>query len=157
MQIESGQVVTLRYTATDAEGRVLERDDRPVTYLHGYENFIDKLEEGLAGLSMGESFELAVEDAYGPAATSEPIAVPRKELPKQWRLEPGFVFTAPGSAGATATLFVHSVRGSRVFVSPSHPWGGRKVTFKGEILHLRGSTMEERQHKHVHGPGGHHH
>lgn len=157
MQIEAGQVVTLIYTATDADGKVLEAVRQPLAYLHGRNNFIEALEPALGGLTAGEDFHVSIQDAYGPKPSSDPMPVPKKEFPKGWKFTPGLMFSAPGSEGNTATLFVHEVRGSRVFVSPEHPWGGRKVTFVGTVLHVRPATMEEHQHGHAHGPGGTHH
>lgn len=157
MQIENGQVVILTYTATDADGKVLEAVRQPMAYLHGRNNFIEALEPALAGLSAGETFEVAVQDAYGPAPSQDPMPVPKKEFPKGWDFWTGLMFAAPGSDGTRANLFVHDVRGSRVFVSPEHPWGGRKVTFTGTIHQIRPATYEEHQHGHAHGPGGHAH
>lgn len=157
MQIEPGQVVTLIFQAHDTDGNLIERQDQPVAYLHGHGNFLDKVEAAIAGMSGGDQFEVAIEDAYGPALTTEPVAVPKKEFPRNWTFEVGMGFTAPGSQGNTATLYVHSTKGSRVLVSPEHPWGGKKVVFTGQILSVRASTLEERRHGHAHGPGGHHH
>lgn len=157
MQIENGQVVTLVYTATDEDGKVLESVRQPTSYLHGRNNFIEALEAPLGGLSAGEDFHITLENAYGPKPGTDPMPVPKKEFPKGWSFFTGMAFSAPGSGENSATLFIHDIRGSRVYVSPEHPWGGRKVTFKGTVLHVRPATMEEHQHGHAHGPGGHHH
>lgn len=160
MNIESGRVVTLAMTVSDATtGKVLQRfsPQEPTAYLHGHDELVATLQSELEGKEAGHHFAFEVDDAYGPAPTGEPAAVPRKEFPREWRITPGMGFYARGSDGAKARLFVHEVRGSRVHVSPSHPWAGRRIAFEGDVLHVRNATVEERDHGHAHGAGGHHH
>lgn len=158
--IESGKVVTLSLTIRDADAdKVLQKfeADAPTAYLHGYGNLVAALEEALEGKTVGEAFDLTSPNAYGEASAVEPQAVPKREFPRQWRLEPGMAFFANGSEGQQAKLFVHSIRGSRVYVSGDHPWAGKNIGFSGEILHVRNASDNEREHGHAHGPGGHAH
>jgi FKBP-type peptidyl-prolyl cis-trans isomerase SlyD len=158
--IENGKVVVLSLIVEDpSTGEVLEShgEESPMLYLHGYDNLIASLEPELAGLGEGETFDVTLEDAYGPALEGEAQAVPKKEFPRNWRLEPGFSFLAGGTKGNQARLWVHEVRGSRVYVAGEHPWGGRTLRFHGTILGMRNATLEERDHGHAHGPGGHVH
>jgi len=158
MIIESGTVVTLSLTIQHAE-ETLQRfpATEPTAYLHGYDNLVPTLEAELHGLQVGESFDLLIEDAYGKAGESEPQAVPKREFPRSWVLQPGTAFFANGSEGQQVQLFVHEVRGSRVYVSATHPWAGKTIHFTGEILHIRNASDSEREHGHAHGPGGHGH
>ncbi len=160
MAIESGKVVTLALTVEDVEkGKTLQSfpASDPTAYLHGYDNLVATLENALEGLSVGESFDLTADDAYGEAPDMEPQEVPKREFPRQWRLAPGTGFYAQGSDGQQVRLWVHAVKGSRVTVSPAHPWAGRTIRFAGEVLHVRNATDSEREHKHAHGAGGHSH
>lgn len=158
--IESGRVVTLSLTIHDADAdKTLQRfpAEEPTAYLHGYDNLVAALETALTGRSVGESFELTAPNAYGEASKGEPQPVPKREFPRNWRLEKGTAFYANGSDGKPVKLFVHDVRGSRVYVSGDHPWAGLNIRFTGEILHVRNATDHEREHGHAHGPGGHAH
>lgn len=158
--IENGKVVALTLTVVDTStGEVLETspETAPTLYLHGHGNMIEALEPRLEGLSAGEAFDFTIEAAYGPALDGEANAVPKKEFPRNWRLEPGFSFLAGGTKGQQARLWVHKVKGSRVWVAAEHPWGGRTIQFTGTVLMMRNATLEERNHGHAHGPGGHHH
>lgn len=158
--IESGKVVSLALTVIDTgTGAVLQRFTaaEPSAYLHGHSDLVAALEAELEGKEMGHTFSLEVPDAYGAAGAAEPTGVPRREFPKNWDLRPGVGFFARGSEGATAKLYVHEVRGSRVYVSAAHPWAGRTVRFEGQVLHVRNATEHERAHGHAHGAGGHHH
>lgn len=157
--IESGTVVALSLLVVDtADGSVLENasEETPVLYLHGHGNLVDTLEERLVGLATDEAFDFVVEDAYG-AAPGELNEVPKREFPKNWQLEPGFSFLADSSQGQQIRLWIHQVKGSRVLLAAEHPWGGRTIRFSGKILGMRNATVDERNHGHAHGPGGHPH
>ena len=157
MAIESGTVVTLALTVEDVEHeKVLQSfsADDPTAYLHGYDNLMPPLEAALEGLSVGDTFDLATDDAYGTPSGMAPQEVPKREFPRHWSLQPGTAFFAQGSEGQQIQLFVHEVRGSRVTVSADHPWAGRTIRFSGEVLHIRNATDGEREHGHAHGPGG---
>lgn len=158
--IENGKVVALALTITDdVSDKVLQRFplEEPTAYLHGYDNLVESLESALAGLEVGQSFDFVAENAYGEPSDVEPTSVPRRELPRSWNLQKGTGFTAGGTTGNTAKLWVHEVRGSRIVVSPDHPWAGRRVRFQGEVLEMRNATDPEREHGHAHGIGGHAH
>ena len=44
MKIEKDTVVTLKYKVSDAQGKLLEAAEEPMTYLHGgYENTLPKI------------------------------------------------------------------------------------------------------------------
>lgn len=159
MNIEAGRVVTLSLNITDATtGEHLDGDpQRPSMYLHAYESMPKVIEELLEGREAQTDFDEVVENAFGPAPTTEPQALKRKELPRHWKVAPGFSFEASGSKGNKAMLYIHRVQGSRVYISTEHPWGGRAIRFAGTIHEVRNATMDERAHGHAHGPGGHHH
>lgn len=158
--IESGKVVTLALTVTDvSNGAVLQRfsSSEPTAYLHGHDDLVPALAEALEGEEVGHRFDLELADAYGAASADPPSEVPRKELPRDWRLAPGMAFFARGGNGQLVKLYVHGVRGSRVLISATHPWAGRTCRFEGEVLGARNATEQERQHGHAHGTGGHAH
>lgn len=160
MTIEPGRVVTLALTITQAaDGKLLQRftPEAPTAYLHGHDDLVATLQEELEGKAAGHRFAFEIDDAYGPAGTSEPHAVPRKEFPRHWQLAPGTGFFVHNSQKQAVRLYVHEIRGSRVTVSDAHPWAGKRIAFAGEVLGVRNATLEEREHGHAHGAGGHHH
>ena len=54
MKIEKNTVVTLRYQVADAQGRLLEKSDQPMAYLHGgYGNTLPGIEAALEGHAKG--------------------------------------------------------------------------------------------------------
>ena len=54
MKIDKDTAVTLRFSVTDAAGKVIDKGDQPMVYLHGgYDNIFAKVEEALVGQEAG--------------------------------------------------------------------------------------------------------
>ena len=76
MKIDKDTAVTLRFSVTDAAGKVIDKGTEPMVYLHGgYDNIFPKVEEALHGQEAGYqvTLTLAPEDSFGqhnpPAST----------------------------------------------------------------------------------------
>ena len=67
--IKDGMVVRLAYVLTNQDGEELDRADKddPFDYLHGHQQVIPGLEDGIDGLAVGAKKKLVLkpEDAYG--------------------------------------------------------------------------------------------
>jgi FKBP-type peptidyl-prolyl cis-trans isomerase SlyD len=160
-EVRDGKVVWIRYTLRDAATgeRLDSSGEAPYAYLHGRGNLIAALEAVLAGLSVGDPFDVTLppEKAYGERQEGWPRSVPRRELKGVDDLQKGMPFRAEGSGGNTVLLWVADIRGSRVLVDVNHPMAGRTLHFEGEVLGLRDPTPEEHEHGHAHGVAGHAH
>jgi FKBP-type peptidyl-prolyl cis-trans isomerase SlyD len=157
--ITDGVVVSFLYTLTDSDGEVIESADpaTPAEYLHGAQNIVPGLERQMAGRRVGDRFRAQVPaaEAYGEHDGSDPFQVPLEELPEG--IEEGMPLMAQTEDGHEVTLWVVSVEDEAAILSPQHPLAGVDLTFDVEVVGLRASTAEERDHGHPHGPGGHHH
>jgi len=159
-KIESGKVGVIAYTVHDSEGTFVHRmsKDSPQHYLHGHGNLPAGLERELDGLEVGatRSVEVSPADGFGER-TGEPQAVPKREFPRNIKLEAGMPLRMEGSDGEEVIVWVHEVRGSRVLLHTDHPLAGKTLRYEVEVLDVRDPTAEELSHGHAHGPGGHHH
>jgi len=161
MNIESGKVVTLQYRLYDAHtGELIESSepDEPLTYLHGYGNIIAGLENALAGKAMGDTVEvkLSPAEAYGERQADATQRLPAKYLRHAGKLRPGMQVSVNTKEGDRVVTVV-KVGLKTVDVDTNHPLAGRELRFELEVTGLREATDEEKAHRHVHGPGGHHH
>ena len=161
MPIENHTVVTMHYHLTNPEGQVLDssRDDEPLTYLHGGGNILAGLERELTGLDVGatKTVNLSATDGYGEYDESMVQSVPRQDLAGLPDLEEGMQLQARKSDGQTMIVVIKEVQEDAVIIDGNHPLAGVPLTFEIEIVSIRESTEEERQHGHVHGEGGHQH
>jgi FKBP-type peptidyl-prolyl cis-trans isomerase SlyD len=69
----------------------------------------------------------------------------------------GMQFEGEDESGEIVIFTVTNVADGKAVVDGNHPWAGQRVLFKAKIVEVRTANQEEIEHKHVHGPGGHHH
>ena len=77
MPVEAKKVVTVTYEVRNTQGEVVEKseENHPMSYLHGGENILPKVEEALLGKDVGDHVEITLEpaDAYGEVQTENHI------------------------------------------------------------------------------------
>ena len=160
MKIANDHVVQFHYQLLDEEEIVLEDSHKaqPQVYLHGKNNIFPALEEKLLGLAAGEhaTVTLAAEETYGHIRENASQRIPIKHLKRKGKVRIGdivLINTDQGERQVTVTKVGKFV----VDVDSNHPYAGKSLTFKVEIIDVRAATEEELSHNHAHGPGGHQH
>ncbi|WP_035060678.1 FKBP-type peptidyl-prolyl cis-trans isomerase [Andreprevotia chitinilytica] len=159
MQITKNSVVTLHYEMFNAEGKLLDKTEEPIAYLHGgYDNILPLVEEALHGKTNGDAVEVTMEpdDAFGDYEPELVRTEDKSVFPMP--VELGLMFEGEDEATGEVLLFrVTEVDGSNVTVDGNHPFAGMKIVFKAKVVDVREASEEELDHGHVHGPHGHHH
>ena len=159
MLIAKDTVVSLTYQLTGTDGKVIERTEEPISYLHGgYEGIFPLVEQALEGKEQGFSCEVRLEpdDAFGDYDAELVRVEARKLFPPKLQV----VMQFEGSTdedGDTRIFTVTDVADDKVVVDGNHPLAGQTVTFSCVVLDVRKASREELTHGHVHGAGGHHH
>ena len=160
MQIGPRTVVQFHYTLTDDAGQVVDssRGDEPLTYLHGAGNIVPGLEKAMAGKVKGDVFKVDVsaEEGYGQRIEALLQTAPRSMFPPDMTPEVGMQFQAESNMGPVLVT-VMAVEGDTVTLDGNHALAGQALHFDVEVISIRDATVEEMQHGHAHGPGGHHH
>lgn len=156
MQISKHKVAGIHYTLRDNDGNVLDSSEGrdPLYYLHGEGNLIPGMENGLDGKSPGDKFQIKVspEEGYGVRDPQMIQAVPKSAFGGQ-PVQVGMQFQTNQGQVVTVT----EVGQEEVTIDANHPLAGQELNFDVEIIDVRDATSEEVMHKHVHGPGDHHH
>lgn len=160
MNITKNSVVTMHYTLKNDEGTTLDSSigKQPLVYIQGMGNLIPGLENALEGKIKGDKVNVRIEakDAYGEKQEDYIQAVPRTEFENAADIEVGMQFQV--SAGDQPMIVtVIEVKENEVILDGNHPLAGVPLNFDVEVMDLRAATAEEIAHRHVHGPGGHHH
>jgi FKBP-type peptidyl-prolyl cis-trans isomerase SlyD len=158
--IAKDRVAAIHYVLRDDEGEVLDSSegDEPLTYLHGADNIVTGLEEGLAGKAAGDEVTVVVspEKGYGPRTTDGPEAWPRKAFPAELDLEEGMELDVQTPDGASRTIHVVGVEGDEVWIDRDHPLAGMTLRFEVKVVSVRDATSAELAHGHPHeGVHGH--
>ena len=139
-RVEPGSRITLHYTLSFADGRVVEttRDTGPATHVLGAGDWLAVLEDRLLGLVAGDSrrFEIGAGEVGAPDAPA-PQVLPREEFPPEIRLKPGLVvgFTLPSGEEVAGTVREATAR--EVTVDFTHPLAGRALVWEVEILEVK--------------------
>ena len=159
MQVGKNTVVGLTYELTDTDGKVIEKTDGPIEYLHGgYDGIFPLVEQALAGKTVGDScrVRLAPDDAFGEYDAELMHLEPRSKFPAN--IAVGMRFEGRGAeSGATLLYTVTDVAEDKVVVDGNHTFAGRTLQFACTVTAVRAATAEELEHGHVHGAHGHHH
>lgn len=159
MRIDKDTVVELTYELTDTDGRVIERTDDPIEYLHGgYDGIFPLVERALSGKGVGDSARVRLEpdDAFGEYDAELMHLEPRSKFPAD--VEVGMRFEGRGMESGTKLVYtVTDVAEDKVVVDGNHPLAGRTLQFTCTVTAVRAATEDEIAHGHVHGAHGHHH
>ena len=160
MAIEKDKVVSIDYTLTGDNGKVLDSSQgrEPLAYLHGAGNIIPGLESALEGKNEGDQLNVQIppDQAYGQRDERMVQPVPRTAFQGVADIQPGMQFQANTNAGPRLITVV-GVEGDQVTVDANHPLAGATLNFDVTIRNVRDATSEEKSHGHVHGAGGHQH
>lgn len=161
MQIDAHKVVTLDYTLKDDSGTVLDSTEgrSDFTYLHGFRNIIPGLENALTGKTVGDAFTVRIEPehAYGPRNDEMIQTVGRDQFDSVEQLEVGMQFQGQSPEGHMMIVTVTDIKDDEVTIDANHPLAGVTLNFDVKVVDIRDATADEVEHRHVHGPGGHHH
>lgn len=155
MNITKNKVAAIHYTLRDDQGNVLDSSEgrTPLYYLHGAQNLIPGMEEGLEGRTKGDHFQIDVapEKGYGLRNSELIEEVPRRAFGGQ-QIEVGMQFQTNEGQVITVT----NVGPDTITVDGNHPLADQNLHFDVEVVEVREATADELAHGHVHGPGGHH-
>jgi FKBP-type peptidyl-prolyl cis-trans isomerase SlyD len=158
MKIEKDTVVTLQYRVADAQGKLVEASDKPMTYLHGgYENTLPKIEEALDGKETGHqvTLALAAKDAFGERDEGLAKTISRADFPSGVKV--GGQLEGYTDDGRKQVFNVVKIKGQQVLLDANHPLAGKALKFTLKVTGVRAASEEEIGHRHVHGEHGHHH
>jgi FKBP-type peptidyl-prolyl cis-trans isomerase SlyD len=159
VSIAKNSVVSLNYELFGDDGGLIERTERPVSYLHGgYDGIFPLVEEALEGKEVGYEcrVSLSPDDAFGEYDADLVRMESRELFPANVNV--GMQFEgSPDESEESRIYTVTDVTDEKVMVDGNHPLAGRSLVFACTVTAVRPASSEELTHGHVHGPEGHHH
>ena len=159
MRIEKKTDVSLDYELSDAAGKILEKTDTPISYLHGgYGGIFPLVEEALHEMEIGYSCSISMEpqDTFGEYDADLIREEPRSSFPSNVAVGMHFEGGAEGSDDILIYKVI-DVSNDTVTVDGNHPFAGMALNFSCTVTAIRPATVEEISHQHVHGAHGHEH
>jgi len=148
-------VVRIDYTLTLSDGEIVDSsaDEGPLEFLQGHGQIIPGLEEGLAGMAVGEEKEIVVtpDFAYGEYDPDAFDLIPLEEFPDDFELEPGMALELfDEDTGEPSEAYIAEVRKDGVVVDFNHPLAGETLYFEVKVVGLRAAAPEELDHGNGH-------
>lgn len=158
MQIAKNVVVALTYELSDSDGKLIEKSEAPIEYLHGgHDGIFPLVEKTLAGRGIRDScgVKLEPDDAFGEYDAELVRLESRDKFPGNVAV--GMRFEGRGEhSGSTLVYTVTDIAEEKVVVDGNHPLVGQTLNFSCIVTAVRAATAEEVAHGHVH-DGAHSH
>jgi FKBP-type peptidyl-prolyl cis-trans isomerase SlyD len=154
MAIDKQKVVSVTYqlSVNDFDGEVVETVDKekPLTFLYGVGNMLEKFEENIKGLNEGDdfSFKIPSEEAYGEASEDAIVDLPIDTFKIEGEidndlLKEGNYIPMQDQEGNRLDGIVLEVGEEKVKMDFNHPLAGDDLFFKGQVLSVRDASEEE--------------
>ena len=154
MAIEKQKVVSVTYqlSVNDSDGEVVETVDKekPLTFLYGVGNMLEKFEENIEGLNEGDDFNFKIpsEEAYGEASEDAIVDLPIETFKIEGEidydlLKEGNYIPMQDQEGNRLDGIVLEVGEEKVKMDFNHPLAGDDLFFKGQVVSIRDASEDE--------------
>ncbi|HEX6995593.1 MAG TPA: peptidylprolyl isomerase [Gammaproteobacteria bacterium] len=134
--IEAGKTVGFEYTLRLEDGSIVQsnKDDEPLTYVHGENQILPALERELEGLEVDDRKEITLEarDAYGEIRPEAFREVPAEQIPPEARR----VGAQLSAAGYDGPIRVHEIKDDVVVLDFNHPLAGKALKFDIRVVSI---------------------
>lgn len=140
MTVSSGNKISIEYTLRLEDKAVVDTNvgGDPLTYVHGSDQIITGLENGLEGMKKGESKQVTVnpEEGYGPVNPEAFMEVEKEKIPEN-AVKVGAQLEGRDSGGRPVYARVVEVKDKTVVLDFNHPLAGRTLFFDVTILDIQ--------------------
>ena len=136
----------------DDDRELMERatPERPLQFIFGIDSMLPTFEDGLNGLSMGDTFQftLTPENAYGEFNEEHVLELPKSMFEIDGKFDNEFVKegnTIPmmDEEGRRMNGSVLEVKDDFVVMDFNHPLAGETLHFSGKVIDVHEPTVEE--------------
>ena len=156
MNVSEKKFVSLSYElyveGEDSTPELMETatKDRPLKFTFGVGTMLEKFEENLKGLTVGDEFDFIIpaKEAYGEYKESNVLDLDKKLFEVDGEIDSDVVFLGNvvpmiDSEGRRLSGTVLEISDNVVVMDFNHPLAGETLHFKGEVLEVRDATEEE--------------
>lgn len=138
--VQSGDTIRIHYTGKLEDGTVFDAspEDRPLEFTVGEDEVIPGLEEGVIGMSEGETKTIVVppEGAYGPRSSDKLFELDRRRVPGGFSLELGQQMQMFRADGMPIMVSVVSVSEKGYMMDCNHPLAGKTLIFETIVIEI---------------------
>jgi len=131
--VKVGDTVRIRYTGKLEDGSVFDSTEggASLEFKVGSGEFLAGLEQGVTGMSVGESktIRIPAEQGYGIYKKERVFEYDRSRLPQDLKVEIGQQFQMYRADGLPVTVAIAGVGEKTVRLDCNHPLAGKDLTF----------------------------
>lgn len=132
--------VTIEYTLTLPDATVVasSKGGEPIEYVHGRKQLLTALEDGLAGMKVGEKkrIEITPENAYGTYDDKNRMTVERGQLPPEVKVGDKLM----SSDGHPVVVL--ELNEKDAILDTNHPMAGKTLIFDVEVAKVAAAPPE---------------
>ena len=143
--VEKNKVVTFKCIILDENDNIVEKNDMPMSYVHGGEagDFLEDMQV-MEGAKVGETRRVTVSAAQGFGEFDENLVIRDKieNVPEEYH-KIGSVCSFQNDKGEPMSFVVKSMENGEVVFDGNHPYAGKTMTFKMTIIDIRDATVDE--------------
>ena len=143
--VEKNKVVTFKCTILDEDDNVVEKNDMPMSYVHGGEagDFLEDLQV-MEGAKVGDTRRVTVKAEQGFGEYDETLVICDKleNVPEDYH-KVGTVCSFQNDKGEPMSFRVTSVENGEIVFDGNHPYAGKSMIFKMTITDIRDATESE--------------
>ncbi len=137
--VKNGDLVRVHYTGRLADGAVFDTSKdggEPLEFTVGTGQVIPGFEDGVRGMTVGESktIEIESEDAYGAHREGLVAEIDRENAKFPFEPKVGMNLLMPLPDGQQLEVVVTEVTNTHVTVDGNHPLAGKKLIFDLELV-----------------------
>ena len=140
LQVTKGDLVQVHYTGKLSDGEEFDssRGEEPLKVEIGAGQLIQGFEDGLLGMSIGESKMVIIppDQAYGLRHEEMVRAVTLDQLPDGLEVQEGMILESSDQQGHRVELRVTEIDGDKVVLDMNHPLAGETLTFDIEVVEI---------------------
>jgi peptidylprolyl isomerase len=140
LQVTKGDLVQVHYTGKLSDGEEFDssRGEEPLKVEIGAGQLIQGFEDGLLGMSIGESKTVIIPPDRGYGLRHEEMvrAVTLDQLPDGLEVQEGMVLESSDQQGHRVELRVTEIDGDKVVLDMNHPLAGETLTFDIEVVEI---------------------
>ena len=144
-RVSQRKVVSFTYQIHDEAGRVMEKTDLPVSYVHGGRGDIfTQVEHALEGREEGDRVEVTLtpEEGFGPHRPELTFTDDVENVPAEFRFV-GAEVEMHNDRGEARKFKVSRIADGKLTVHGNHPIAGRQITFLVTVVGIRDATAQE--------------
>lgn len=135
-----GNTVSVNYTGKLEDGTIFDSTDEkePFNFTLGSDEVIPGFEEGIVGMSVGETklIKIPVEQAYGAHSDELVFNIPKEDVDASGELEIGDVLEMPLKDGNSLYANIVEITEDELVIDANHELAGEDLTFEVELLSI---------------------